>query len=259
MNLVCGSHSIVATVQVQAAAPTALLIGTDVLPQLGFRFLQDNCTGSQDLLQGNRDDQACTKEGETMAESPPSDKEYDATVRLLHATRIPPRHAKLVRVQAQGNCKPTVSLFSPDCGHKPQQPEYVVQLDDNSSFVFLLENHTCWPISFSQGDILGTLQDVSFLQEAADLPNNSKSVGSGTVPQSSVIAHLESFDKQSTDRVRQLREALRMDHSYLSADEQQQVEALVQDYQDVFSLSAMELGTTQTMSHSIDTGTHTLI
>ena len=35
INLACGSHSIVATVQVQASAPVALLIGTDVLPYLG--------------------------------------------------------------------------------------------------------------------------------------------------------------------------------------------------------------------------------
>ena len=53
----------------------------------------------------------------------------------------------------------------------------------------------------------------------------------------------------------QLWDALRVDHSALSADELAELQKLLSQYRDVFALSSQELGRTRLMSHSIDTGT----
>ena len=51
VSLTHGEHSVTATIQVQAAAPAPLLIGTDVLPQLGFQSLSKDHNEYKDLLQ----------------------------------------------------------------------------------------------------------------------------------------------------------------------------------------------------------------
>ena len=49
---------------------------------------------------------------------------------------------------------------------------------------------------------------------------------------------------------------IEMDLSHLTEKEQQSLKLLLASYADVFSLNSGELGTTQLVTHSIDTGTH---
>ena len=49
-------------------------------------------------------------------------------------------------------------------------------------------------------------------------------------------------------------ETLEIDRANLTEDQQRQVEQLVEDYQDVFALDPLKLGSTSVTSHSIDTG-----
>ena len=257
VNLTCGSHSFLATVQVQAAAPAALLIGTDVLPHLGFQLLQKDDTACQDLLQDRKSSNRGTQVQPQEVEIDSSVEEPETTVRLLQATRLPPRHAKLVRLYAQGDHVSPVSLFLPGSHESVQIQESVVELDNESSFIALVENHTCWPVSFDEGDVLGTLQEAHFPDdETVDHSGYLESKEGNASSQSPQVAKLEPVKEQPVDRIQQLREALRMNHEYLTEEEQQHIEGLVLEYQDVFSLDAMELGATTVVSHSIDTGEH---
>ena len=150
-----------------------------------------------------------------------------------------------------------VSLFLPGSHESMQIQESVVELDNESSFIALVENHTCWPVSFDEGDILSTLQEAHFPDdETVDHSGYLDSKKGNASSQSPQVAKLEPVKEQPVDRIQQLREALRMNHEYLMEEEQQHIEGLVLEHQDVFSLDAMELGATTVVSHSIDTGEH---
>ena len=165
VTLMREGHSVTATVQVQVAAPVPLLIGTDVLPQLGFQFLQKDHHECQDLLQSDSDPSGPEPPTKQHSEGGTGVlAEQDATVRLLQATRLPPRHAKLVRVHASCSHVPSTSLFSPDPvvrrDESLQIQESVVEPDGENHFVILVENHTCTPVTLNGGDALGTLHEV---------------------------------------------------------------------------------------------------
>ena len=73
VTLGCGDHEVRTVVMVQDAAPQPLLLGTDVLEKLGFSLVHS---------------------GEKVSNV----NHGTFAVRLLQATRLPPRHAKLLRV-----------------------------------------------------------------------------------------------------------------------------------------------------------------
>ena len=60
----------------------------------------------------------------------------------------------------------------------------------------------------------------------------------------------------SDRRVVDLFSQIEMDLSHLTQEEQQSLKSLLASYTDVFALDPSELGTTQLVTHSIDTGTH---
>ena len=249
-----------ATVQVHVAAPVPLLIRTDVLPQLGFQFLQKDRHECQNLLKLDRDPSdpgPSTKqhsEGGTRVLA-----EQDATVRLLQATRLPPRHAKLVRVHTSCSQVPSTSLFSPDpvvrMDESLQIQESVVEPDSENHFVILVENHTCAPVTLNEGDALGTLHGVQLPDVVGDpsvsRPGAEEADRQQQLPQ---VARVVAVGQSAGDREQQLREVLKVDHEHLSEDYQHQLEELVVEYQDVFSLNPLDIGSTNVISHHIDTG-----
>ena len=165
MNLAYGDCSIIATIQVQAAAPTALLIGTDLLSPLGFQFRQQREGIWEDLLSRSVEGAVSSpesKEGEEKHHLVTT--EDRPTVRNLQAIRLPPRHAKFVKVQVDDNRGFPMSLFSPaDASVMEKQlqiQESVVDLGGTDSIVIMVENHSCEPVILQAGDALGTVEEV---------------------------------------------------------------------------------------------------
>ena len=132
-------HSIETVLQVQKGAPVDLLLGTDVLRQLGFALIQSpGDDGSTDLLKmaetlgdspevdtGRPEDPgAATSLAEAPtdnADSPNSTLHSDPTlttvaiVKLIQAVRIPAQHSKLVRVTVDSpELEVATCLFEPD-------------------------------------------------------------------------------------------------------------------------------------------------
>ena len=108
-------HEVEAAVQVQKGAPARLLIGTDILPKLGFLFIRAECEGDDvDMLEfespgaeGGCDD----SEGVHAAGSGDAG---EGTVCLVQAVRLPARHAKLVRAKVTGKEGYSLTCFEPD-------------------------------------------------------------------------------------------------------------------------------------------------
>jgi len=101
-----GKHEIDTTLQVQKEAPVDLLLGTDTLPKLGITLVQtEDTTDPTDLLQPLKRDQATRPPDHSVPSLDPlaqgkektrAQEHGDITVKLIHATRLPGRHSKLV-------------------------------------------------------------------------------------------------------------------------------------------------------------------
>ena len=92
VNIVCGNHDITAKVQFQKGAPVHFLLGSDLLPRLGFSFLKSQL----DDTAIDRFHQRQWKR-QSLLHPPPQKlpvSDNVITVRLLTATRLPPRHTK---------------------------------------------------------------------------------------------------------------------------------------------------------------------
>jgi hypothetical protein len=78
------------------------LIGTDLLPHLGFLLVQSDV--DVNLLDG----------GDCSAAAEAVETEEVGTVCLLQAVKLPGRHSKLVRAKVTGRKKPCLFLFEPN-------------------------------------------------------------------------------------------------------------------------------------------------
>ena len=108
VSLKRGDHAVEATIMVQKDPPEDLLVGTDLLSQLGYTFQQlEKDGGVCDLLKG---EQAVGLPDVPMSELPFS---TSGTVHLLQAVKLPPRNARVVRVEACGASKDT-GIFEAD-------------------------------------------------------------------------------------------------------------------------------------------------
>ena len=87
-------------------APARLLIGTDILPKLGFLFIRAECEGDDvDMLEPDSPgavDGCDDYEGIHAEGSNQSGDAGAGTVCLVQAVRLPARHAKLVRAKVTG-------------------------------------------------------------------------------------------------------------------------------------------------------------
>ena len=121
--------------QVQKEAPVDLLLGTDLLPQLGFLLVQMKGKHMTDLLKPTTQREAGIKEISNpeaeraschevrmkLPQAAPAQPEAllgpkvpSATVKLIQATRLPPRHSKLVRAVIDGpRMDSEVCVFEP--------------------------------------------------------------------------------------------------------------------------------------------------
>ena len=100
VNIIRGNHDITAKVQVQKGAPINFLLGSDLLPRLGFSFLESQ---SDDTAVDHFHQHQWKRQ---PLPHPPLQKlsvsNKIGTVRLFTVTRLPPRHTKIVRARVEG-------------------------------------------------------------------------------------------------------------------------------------------------------------
>ena len=115
-----------------------------------------------------------------------------------------------------------------------------VELDGNNCVVVVLENY---PVELEGGRVLGEIQEVELCEVAdSELGKEGKLVSAVTS---------EDFSKE---RLQLLKEGIRVDDSNLTPEQIPQIEDLVLEYADVYAMESSELGVTDTVTHSINTG-----
>ena len=303
-----------AVLQVQKDAPVGLLLGTDLLPHLGFAFLESGTeTSWRNLLQGcpwdkfteksNRDStdtsgsvttnqasssqrdvkititdcEAAEQEVERgkLDQPPPDIVTGDQTpittgaVRLLQAVRFPAQHKKMLRVRVEGLQGYPLALFEPDPeltkARGLSMPEALVELDENRCITLVLENATLEPTRLKKGRILGYLHPTELIlqpsipEEVSDEITTDNEEG---VECSGEMTTTIAYTEESAEccpleaRKQRLMEMLHLNDCSLTAEQHIQLETFLQENEDVFALDSSELGSTDLVKHTINTGDH---
>ena len=173
-------------------------------------------------------------------------------VRLLKATKIPSGYQKLVQVRIDKEVEKGILLFTPGLLEEEGVllADSVVTTEGERSVKLVVENHSHEMVRLGKGVQLVMVMPVELIESQS----NSVLVAEENAE---VVCQLNAEPPQP-DRVEQLRNQLDLDLdlTHLTDAERQQLGSLLTSYADVFALKASELGTTDVVTHSIDTGDH---
>ena len=248
-----GDKQLQTVVYIQDGEPVDLL-----LPSLGF-YLQEPKTGGppHDLLGSGGVGEKQDLDG-GCAKGPISTQlnaahDYTSTdgsntststgtVRLLHPTRVPPRHAKLTMVNLEGIdqhflLEPVDSLLA-DKGILVEPG--VAQTDGDGSFTLVLQNYTGESIYLEKGEVNGHTQAAQIEQSVSLLAEE------GTVKR--VEAAIDQSGLNVTSKELSL--------PHLSQEEREQLHFCLQEYANLFAQGDSDLGATDLVKHAIDTWDH---
>ena len=173
LNTVCqikvaishGEHSAECVVQVQKGAPADLLLGTDVHSRLGILVLAcDSDNSATDLLSN----QCWSKktEPDNVVEEPTitNVEPQEGTVKLITATRLPARQARLVRARVEGADDVSVTLLQPASQLRERGlviEEATLAPDAEHIVSIPIQNFSCEPLFLKPGEVLGQVQPVT--------------------------------------------------------------------------------------------------
>ena len=175
------------------------------------------------------------------SEKEPRPLDVPITVRLVQATRLPPRHTKLVygRLDEPSACLDTMLFEGCPSQHDGMMVETAATRPDAEAYIPVsVQNHSSGPLWLGEGEILGTVQSAEIVDEVAEV-------------------HRVLPVEEDEGRAEKLLELLEVRGLERTKEENGQLEALVRKYADVFALNPEELGRTQMIQHEIDTGAST--
>lgn len=158
-----------------------------------------------------------------------------ATVRLITATKLPARHAKLVKARVDGVDQPGTS--PKDLWEKKGLcvEEAVLEPDGELCVSVPIKNPTCEPICLTPGEILGKVQPVTVVLEP-----------------SSMVALIRDADEITIPQLR-TEKLINETHTGEGLTEGCIID-LILEFADVFALDVSELGSTDSVTHVIGTG-----
>ena len=234
-------YKVEATIQVQRGAPARLLVGTDLLPRLGFLFV---CTG-----QGSEDtdllDSQVLSGNLGISSRGVADRDQENSVCLLRTARLPGVCAKIAPIQESSGA----SYFferSFELGRKGVLlSEAAVEPDADNCGVVFLENRRCELVEVEEGQVLGRLHEAKLWVDTGNESQEEQGDLVSAVMQSD-------FNKESLQR---LKDGWQVEERSLVGEEMKCLKSLVCEYADVFALlDSSELGSTDLVTHTIDTG-----
>ena len=181
-------------------------------------------------------------------------------VKLLRATRLPARHAKVVQAQiSAGAVSSGTHLFMLEPG-KCQSGESdvivstsIVHPNSDEYFKVLIKNHGVCPVHLEAAHVVESLSSVTEVP-SENLPGlwdrQFEPVSDDKVDVT--LCNLQ-------PRVESLLQFVSVDWQSLDEADAVQLQSLIKDYADVFKMDHLELGRTELVQHVVDTGSHTPI
>ena len=182
-----------------------------------------------------------------------------ASVNLIQAAAIPGLkgcfvQARVDMVQSGGECL----LFGPE--HQSLDSlgvsalESLISVDDKGIALVPIQNCQGSYIRLKKGTCLGMIRPIRLWTPEVLQPEGTDSGIPGTEP-SSTCSQVTGYEDKD-QRALKLLEALGLPEGKLSSPQVAELKALLQEYSDVFALDDSELGCTDIVCHSINTGDH---
>ena len=183
--------------------------------------------------------------------------EPTAVVRLLNAVKIPGRHQKIVKAQINKQYVATRGLFEPIPEFASEMgltiAEAFVEPDGEHCINLILENMDLKATEVEPGKILGTVASAEMQGPPPDAEVSAEPPGD--VPEDVTLAQLQ-LDTRTEERIQRILQQLCLDPKGLTPNKLSQIKELIVVSQDLFALAGSELGMTDMITHSIDTGDH---
>ena len=243
-----GAYCCLATMLVQKGTQLKVLLGTDLLPKIGFSFVGNG--EPTDLLTGlgYKPEEESDSNVETVVSS------VRVTVCLLHAVKVPGRHGRLVKVQVDNinNWEGKPMLFSPQ-QHKEEWAGIVAAscVTGKDSLILTVENHNLYPITLPAGEVMGEMEEVEVMSPGERHTSNLDVCNVQPIAEPYGVG----TDFCSPERAKKLFSVLEMESS-LEKEQEQALTKTIEEFNDVFALSSDELKCTELTQHIIDTEGH---
>jgi len=113
-------------------------------------------------------------------------------------------------------------------------------------------------VRLQEGEVLGCLQLVALVPTSETVKQEYCTTLDGLVgslrPTDRTVGDCSQDDNTYSDRHRQLLDTIDWDAPEVSEDERQQLKGVLLKYADMFALTPTELGSTDYVYHTIDTG-----
>ena len=258
-----GGNSLIGTVQVQKGAPVELLMGTDLQPQLGFFYFeprQENI--ATDLFSSKlwNISEAHSLPGPHQPQETTRPPAEPPMVRLINATRLPARHVKLVRARIDCPWEKSFSLFESAKESLEQEglqmEDGVAEPDESGVVTLTVQNHSSEPVCLKKGQVLGKLQQAVLL--SAPTPTEEAIGSEVKMVHTQTSRQLPSSVQEGGIAV-SIPEVVAQSLEDLPTTESDQLRTILTEYADTFTQSDADLGSTNVVSHSINTGDHSPI
>ena len=250
--------------------------GKDLQSKLGFFFLQSGAEGTVvDLLHKKpwkcspveSKDQWAAVDLHFPPESV-NEEEGPTAVCLIRAARLPACHVKYVKAHVDHTDINGVALFESEESSLRSKGMLIetaaTHPDINSCITLAVQNHSLETVCLERGHILGSLYPATVIEE-------SKSRPEGTSAEQGVVRPFPSVQYQAGDETFQetqgqpeptrmpereeaLLDALELAPGTLKNEEREKLMELVLEYTQLFALNPYELGFTDVVQHTIDTG-----
>ena len=256
-----GSYQCRATTLVQKGSTIELLLGTDLLTKLGFDLVKrENLLSNFEYTQFEKKSERKDLSTPSSVRLPPESKtsghregkllEVDnhyETVKLLQAVKIPARHSKLVRAQAENSEVNHPMLFEEKKGENKNfsMTMCVTEVDKDKKLVVAIENYGLQPVVLEEGFEIGHLEPIQLISEGTEICTLAAAEAEQTWQDLPEVNH----------RSDELLSQLDFEVS-LTEEEKGKLRNLVVEFNDVFAKDPSELGRTNVVQHAIDTGTH---
>ena len=248
-----GGYSCTAVVLLQKNPPHDLLIGTDLLPLLGFQFIQKTVNSKIAVDMFSHKECNVGEVKEKVGESPKQDLVNSSLeVKLISAVRVPAQHEKLIKAKV---CKKSldgkVAVFEMDSNFAKDScvtiDEALVKSSSDNDVTLVLRNSGFHPVCLEEGRVLGTLQEATLLSLKDDMSWLGEEYPT-------VIRALHAASSKTKNNHKVLLDTLHWKTDSLSEDEAMKLKELLSEYQDVFALNNSELSSTNLVHHHIATG-----
>ena len=175
---------------------------------------------------------------------------------LLQPVKIPAGYQRLARGSVDSSIDAGLLLFTPRVGEMGlKMADGAVEVGEDRFVTLVIQNHGTEPVRLEKGVRLGMVDPVELVTVSK---KSEMMVGEGSsVPEASAtVQRLESDPDEREKRKARLLAQLDLNVDGLPPGATQELETLLASYADVFALDSSELGTTDMVTHSIETEDH---